>query len=297
MPHDHHHDEHAHAHANPDWEQHVDLIESDGDTFSTFITDTAQRIVSLRSAAEAPVRRVLDIGSGPGVAACVFAGLFPEARVTAVDGSETYLRRAVERAIEHGLADRVDVHHTDLPDGLAELDSADVIWASGVLHHIGDQQRMLDGLRRLLDEHGLLAIAEFGDPMRFVPDDVDLGRPGLIERFDQAGRAWLAAMQEALPGAARSADYALMMDNAGLAMLDDRIVSARLDAPLSATGRTLALGHLRMRLDQVSERLDPDDRSAMEVLCDPDDPQGIMKRADAFLETSRRIMIAGVRRG
>jgi hypothetical protein len=50
-----------------------------------------------------------------------------------------------------------------------------------------------------------------------------------------------------------------------------------------------------MRLDQVGERLDPADRAAIGVLCDPDDPRGIARRADAFVETSRRIMIAGAR--
>jgi hypothetical protein len=86
-----------------------------------------------------------------------------------------------------------------------------------------------------------------------------------------------------------------MLAAAGLTLLDDRIVSARLDPPLTADGRTIALAHLRMRLDQVGDRLDPTDRAAIEVLCDPDDPRGIATRADAFVETSRRIMIAAAR--
>src|SRR3954470_19277687 len=61
--------------------------------------------------------RVLDVGSGPGVAACSFAGLLPEATIIAADGSVELLELARHRAAAHGAGDRVSTIETALPDG------------------------------------------------------------------------------------------------------------------------------------------------------------------------------------
>src|SRR5258706_12880207 len=48
-------------------------------------------------------RTVLDVGSGPGVAACTFAQMLPDATVVAADGSPELLDLARERAAGLGL--------------------------------------------------------------------------------------------------------------------------------------------------------------------------------------------------
>ena len=86
-------------------------------------------------------RRVLDVGSGPGVAACTLAELLPGAEVLAVDGAPELLELAEARAADRGLADRVAVRHTTLPDGLRELPPAAGV---GVAPHLD-----VDGLDRI----------------------------------------------------------------------------------------------------------------------------------------------------
>src|SRR3954447_14678184 len=65
--------------------------------------------------------RVLDVGSGPGVAACAFAALLPNAAVVAADGVAELLDLARHRARSLGLGDRLTTIETALPDGIAEL--------------------------------------------------------------------------------------------------------------------------------------------------------------------------------
>lgn len=106
------------------------------------------------------VRRVLDVGCGPGVATCVLAQRFPSARVVAVDSSSTMLDHASARVARLGLAPRVETRRVDLPEGLDTLGAADLAWASMVLHHVDDERAALRSLRHLLRPRGLLAVVE-----------------------------------------------------------------------------------------------------------------------------------------
>ena len=166
--------------------------ELEGELLLAFVTETAAWIADLRGIAAPPVRRAIDIGSGPGVGTCELARMFPDAHVIAVDSSPAMLERAAQRAIAHGLDGRVSTHVAELPRGLDGLARADVIWASMSLHHIGDEVASLRLLGALLERHGLLAVAELAEPMRVLPDDLDVGRPGLAERLDAAGASWFA---------------------------------------------------------------------------------------------------------
>src|SRR5690606_7902869 len=129
--------------------------------------------------APARVERVLDVGSGPGVMSCLLAETFPSAEVVAVDAGASLLDRVAARAGGRGLGGRVVTRQAELPDGLDDLGEADLVWSSHVLHHLGDQQQALTRLAARLRPGGLLALAEGGLPMRFLPRDIGFGRPGL----------------------------------------------------------------------------------------------------------------------
>jgi SAM-dependent methyltransferase len=181
---------HPHAH-DFDWAAMVTLTEREAEVLGGVLEEATAAVARLAAGDGLEVRRIIDIGSGPGVGTCALAERFRAATVVAADGSAEMLESVTARAARAGLAERVTTRAIELPDGIASLGPADLVWASMVLHHLGDEAGALRGLRAQLEPGGLLALVEFGDPMRVVPDDVDLGRPGLWARLDEASAAWL----------------------------------------------------------------------------------------------------------
>jgi SAM-dependent methyltransferase len=235
---------------------------------------------------------VLDIGSGPGIATCVLAERFGDASIVAVDGSATMLEHVTTRAERLGLASRVETHLVDLPDGVDALGRADVVWAALVLHHVGDEVDVLRRLRAVLEPGGLLAVVEWAEPMRVMPEDEDLGRPpGLWTRLDDAWQAWFADMRADLPGSTPSADYPEMLVEAGFDVLVDEVLRVVLDAPLGDQARRFARRQLEGAQARLSSYADEADLAALDVLLD-DGETGILHRADARLSASRRLCVA-----
>ena len=89
---------------------------------------------------------VVEIGTGEGLLSHTIAGLFPNARITALDGSESMRAAAAERLASH--ADRVRVGSMDLAadDWLTQIDGADAVVSSLVIHHLdGPGKKQLFG--------------------------------------------------------------------------------------------------------------------------------------------------------
>jgi SAM-dependent methyltransferase len=290
-----HHREHHHDHIHLDeagwrvWAAHLEL---EGEVLLPFVTDTAAWVTEVRGPDAPPVRRVIDIGSGPGVGTCELARQFPYAEVIAVDSSPTMLDRTKRRAAGQDLEARISTHIAELPGGLEGFGRADVIWASMALHHIGDEVTSLRILRDLLDPYGLIAIAERAEPMRVLPDGLDLGRPGLFDRLDRAEAKWFAGMREGLTDGVPSTDLPSMLAAGGLEVVGTRPSRIHLDAPLPVDARQVAFGHLRRMREQFEEHLDHDDLHTLDVLTDADDPRSVRHRPDVFVAASRQIFIA-----
>jgi SAM-dependent methyltransferase len=273
-----------------EWSRWAAATEREGELLVGFVTGTAERARALL-AVEGP-GRILDIGAGPAVAACELARLFPRAEVVAVDSSPGMLERAAQRIEAHGLADRVRTAQADIGEGLRDLGPADLIWASMSLHHVGDEVAALRSLRGLLAPGGLLAIAEMAEPMRVLPEDLGLGRTGLGARLERASGEWFTQMRHNLPGAVESQDVALMLAAAGCSIVDDRVETIRFDPPLTDATRAVAAVVLRRAADHLAARLEPDDLEALDTLLDPASPSSVHHRSDAFLEASRRLVLA-----
>jgi SAM-dependent methyltransferase len=287
---------HAHGHVHldeADWEALVAHTEREGELLLSFVTDTAGWVAQLRGPDAPLVRRALDIGCGPGVGTCELARLFPDAHVVAVDGSPAMLDRTRQRAAARGLDQRITTHLAELPDGLDGLDAVDVIWASMSLHHIGDETGALRMLRDLLAPAGLLALAEMAEPMRVLPDELDVGQPGLADRLDRAESNWFAAMRAGLSGSVPSTDLESMLTAAGLEVIGSRLARKRIDPPLSDLARQVVLGRIRRARRQLDGLLEDDDLRTIDVLGDSKDPRGVLHRADVFVAASRRIVVAG----
>lgn len=302
--HDHGHGHtHRHqGHTDVDWEAMADQLESNGDLQLPVLRRTAARLRELLGP-ERQVRRIIDLGSGPGVMTCVLAETFGEAEVVAVDGASGLLDRALARAERLGLGGRVTVRRAELPEGLAAgeehgeggLGTADLIWSSKAVHHLGDQQGVLDALAAALRPGGLLAVAEGGLPMRFMPRDIGLGRPGLQSRLDALQEHWFEVMRAELPGSVSVVeDWPAMLGRAGLSGVGSFTSLLDLPAPLGETGRAFLHGHLRRLWEMMGDSLDAEDRKTLEMLVDPEAAESVLRRPDVFL-LSATTVVTGVR--
>jgi SAM-dependent methyltransferase len=235
--------------------------------------------------------RVIDVGSGPGVAACLLAQRFPDAEVVAADGTPELLEHARQRAERLGV--RLVTRHANFPEDLAALPEADLIWTSHVMHHVGDQVAALTALAGRLRPGGVLAVGEGGLPRRTLPRDIGFGRPGLQVRLDAAVSERFERMRAELPGSvAVVEDWPEMLRAAGL--IDARSRSYLVDRPAPLTGgaRHWVRQDLQRHRDSLGDVLDADDLATLDRLLDPADPAGIDQRPDVYLLTARTVHVA-----
>lgn len=238
------------------------------------------------------VGRVIDLGCGPGVGTGRLAERFAEADVLAVDGSAAMLERLRARVERLGLGRRVEARQVELPGGFDRLGQADLVWASLVLHHVGDEVAALRQARGVLRPGGLLALIERPGPWRVLPEARDLGRPGIWARLDAARAAWFADMRAGLVGAVASAGYPEMLEAAGFDVLVDQELVLDFGPPLGAPARRLARDLVQRAQAQLARHADAADLEALGPLLDDEATSGLARRADARLRTSRHLYVA-----
>ncbi|MFI1395322.1 class I SAM-dependent methyltransferase [Streptomyces sp. NPDC020681] len=285
---------HHHDTTHIDWDELAPLMERGAELQSPLYRQAAAWIGEFLPAAG--VRRILDIGSGPGVLTTLLAEAFPYAEVVAVDATAPLLERARARAERGGLGDRVRVQHAELPDKVEELGQADLIWAGHSVHHIGDQRATLGDFATLLRPGGVLAVVEGGLPMRRLPRDIGIGRPGLEARLDAAAAEWFIEMRAELPGAKDEVeDWRALLSAAGLTPSGTRSFLLDIPAPVPEAVREEQVAAFAWQRKILDGRLASDDVTVLDRLLDPDDPQGLRQRPDAYLLTAHTVHTA--RRG
>ncbi len=251
------------------------------------------RIVAAAQATDLLVDRILDVGSGPGVAAIALAAAFPGAMAVAVDASAPLLELVHDRAVTHGVGARVHTEVADLEQPLEALGAADVVWASMVLHHVASPADTLEQLRSVLRPGGLLAIVEFGAGARgALPAGFEVGNDGFVDRHSAA---LVAAVAEHLPPGAMTLDWPALLADAGFEMVDRDELAMSVPAPLDATSRRFVLQGLQMSQPMMAERLDAADLATLAGLASEDDPRCVIHRDDLTLDVSRAFFLA--RRG
>jgi len=109
---------------------------------------------------------VVELGSGEGVLSQTIAGLFPNARITALDGSESMRAATVDRIASHG--DRVRVDSMDLAteNWLAHLDGVDAVVSSLVIHHLDGpgKKKLFEAIGERTSARSALLIADLVEP-------------------------------------------------------------------------------------------------------------------------------------
>ena len=275
-----------------DWAAMAANLELEALVMLPYVSEAAEAAATVCRDAGIAVRRVLDIGSGPGVIACELARHFSGATVVAADGAEPLLHRATARAVAAGLGMRVQTVHVNLPAEVDTLGGADLIWMAMVLHHVGDEAALLRRLRGMLEPHGALALAEHGDPLSFLREDAEPCPPGFSDRLTALEAEWLAAMRADLPESTPSAGYPAILHDAGFTIAVDRMMHVRPAPPLAEEPRQMVRSRLQRMHELFADRLDAADRAALAVLVDRDHPLGVMRRDDVFLDASRHVYIA-----
>jgi SAM-dependent methyltransferase len=239
--------------------------------------------------------RVLDVGCGAGGAACAFAEVLGPGAVAGFDRDPRLLAIARRRAADAGLAGDVLGWTCAAVDALpVEPGSTDLVWASGVVHHLPDQQAAIGALGALLRPGGRLALVEGGLPMRCLPFDVGLGRVGLESRLDEARNRWFADMRSELRGPPLPYGWPEAMQRAGLVDVRARSFLAEVPPPLDDLGRQVAERHLRSGLTELGDRLAPGDRDTITRLLDPEDAAYIGRRDDLMVTAVRTLNVGTV---
>jgi len=243
-------------------------------------------------------RLAVDIGcGGAGMALALAAALPAEARVVALDGTESVL--AAARAAAGAAGTRVEFVLADLaePGRFPALlgGAADLVWASASVHHAPDQQAAVSGLAALLAPGGRLALSEGGLRPRHLPWDVGVGTPGLEIRLDAAQDRWFAGMRAALPGTVPMPyGWAEALRRAGLAAPTTRSTLLEQPTPLTPDAVTQVLAGLRWRVDRLrsADLLDPADTATWDQLLDPDAPTFLGHRPDLYHLEARSVHVA-----
>ncbi|HEY8527708.1 MAG TPA: class I SAM-dependent methyltransferase [Acidimicrobiales bacterium] len=243
----------------------------------------------------APARVVVDVGCGAGGAAHAFAARLPAgSRVVAVDRDHRLLELARRRAREQQVDGRIRWTTGQIGALPVPVRSADLVWASGVVHHVGDQQAAVAELAALVTPGGRLALVEGGLPLRCLPHEIGIGRPGLEARLDEARARWFEDMRAELPGTPMPYGWPEALARAGLTGVRARSFLAEATPPLDDVGRRIVEQHLTAARDELGDRLDADDRATLDRLLDADDPAWVGRRTDLVVTAVRTVHVGTV---
>lgn len=282
---------HHHDSAHMPWAEMATLLERQAEIQSPAYMQAAAWLGELVPVAG--VRRVLDVGSGPGVLTALLAEAFPAAEVVAVDGTPELLEMSRARAEARGLGARVSTLHAELPEAIAELGEADVIWAGNSLHHIGDQGAALAAFSELLRPGGLMVLVEGGLPARHLPWNIGVGRPGLEARIDAVVADWFGEMRTSLRDSKDEVDdYRALLAGAGLTPSGTRSFLVDVPAPVPPVVRETVVATFARQREGLAERLAEDDVKVLDRLLDPADPMSLHRRTDLFHLAARTVHTA-----
>jgi SAM-dependent methyltransferase len=242
----------------------------------------------------------VDVGCGAGGAACAFARRAGTAggpgAVLGLDRDPRLVAQARRRAAGEGVAGATRWGLGEVGRLPVRAGTAGLAWASGVVHHVPDQQAALGELAGLLVPGGTLALVEGGLPLRCLPHEIGLGRPGLEARLDEARARWFVDLRAELGGPPLPYGWPEALARAGLAGVRTRSFLAEATPPLDGVGRQVATLHLANARSELGDRLDADDRATLDRLLDPADEAWVGHREDLVV-TAVRTVHAGTRPG
>ena len=297
MTHDHGHDHaghghgHAHDHAGHEHTGHGlpggmdDLLELDADVLHDYWTAALDWVRD--AAAPLSPARLLDLGAGTGTGALGLAERFPEATVTAVDVEPDALERIRGKVKERGLAARVSAVEADLDGAWPDLGPLDLTWASMSLHHLANPGAALREVLAITRPGGMVAVAEFPEPLRFLPGDLGTGAAGFEDRVLAPINAAHVELMPTLGSA-----WAPRLAEAGWTVAAERAFAIDLDPPAHPqAGRYAQIWFSRLSAG-FADRLEPGDRATLAALLDSNGPHSLLHRGDLHIRGTRIVTLA-----
>ena len=271
-------------------DRQLSALEYEGELSSGLAEEALAVTARLFDDAESRVRRVVDLGCGPGVGTAALVKTFPAAMVVAVDNSAAMLERTAARAAGLGHADRVETRLLDLDGDLRSLGRCDLAWAAMSIHHAHDEVATLRALRSLIAPLGLLCVLERAEPLSVRCAD-ELGRPGIWDRLAEAHGRWFEHMRPRLPGAMNAEVYPSMLAEAGLNVVIDRPLTRNVEVPRDPMMHQFIAGVLRRSLTNLAGFAGEDDlRARQELLSEA--PSSPDRWEGAEVRISRKMFIA-----
>jgi SAM-dependent methyltransferase len=277
--------QHHQHHGDDDFEASAELLDLDAEVLHDYLSGAIGWVYE--TAADRPVRRILDLGCGTGSGTMLLAQRFAGADVVAVDQSAEMLGRVRARARDLGLADRVQTVEANLDEAWPATGALDLTWMSKALHHLADPSRGLAQIFAALRPGGLLAVAEPTASLRFLPDDIGLGRPGLESRSDAALRELLAPELPYL-----GADFGPIISAAGFTDVAARTFDIDLSPPLPAAAARYAWQSLRRTRARLDGVIDGDDLATLDEITAENGPHSLLRREDLAIRGTRTLWTA-----
>lgn len=282
-------------HSHPDAfdsPQFAALLEVEAELSSGVVEEAITVCAGLFHDAGAQVRRVIDLGCGPGAGTALLAQAFPSASVLAVDGSRAMLERAEARATRLGYAGRIETRQLDLNHDLASLGRCELAWAAMVIHHADDEVATLGRIRSLLESGGLVCVLERADPL-FIRFADDLGHPGIWDRLAAAQAEWFGRAADGMPGAMNARAYPSMIAAAGLQLIVDRTLVGTVEAPPDAATHQFVAGRLERTVRDLTDIATETDLDALRGFVERTLPSPDGRLLGATITSSRKLLIAG----
>jgi ubiquinone/menaquinone biosynthesis C-methylase UbiE len=258
-----------------------DLLELDAEVLRDYWTAALDWVRD--AAAPLSPARLLDLGAGTGTGALGLAERFPGATVTAVDVEPDALDRLRGKAKERGVESRVHAVEADLDAAWPDLGPLDLTWASMSLHHLADPGAALRDVLAVTRPGGMIAVAEFPEPLRFLPDD--------IKGFEDRVLAPVnAAHVEQMPTLGSA--WAPRLADAGWNVTAERAFPIDLDPPAHPNAGRYALVWFARLAQGYADRLEPADRATLAALVDEHGPHSLLHRTDLHIRGTRIVTLA-----
>lgn len=144
-----------------------------------------------------PHPRIADLGCGAGAGALVLAEYY-QAKITAVDFSETFLKELSEHARQRGLEHLIQTVEADMGALDWPAASLDLLWSEGAAYNL-TFKGALNTWRPLLATGGLAAVSEITWFSHDIPDEVRkywmAAYPHIAGEAENAARARAAGFE------------------------------------------------------------------------------------------------------